>query len=116
MAIDRHERGRCGEDLAAHFLALQGYRILERNRRWADVEVDIVARDRSLLVVVEVKLRCDALGAAADAVQAVQRLRLRRAASLLLERHAWAEAVRLDLVTIDWRGRFLQIEHHVGVL
>lgn len=116
LQIDRQARGKVGEDLAALFLGLLGYAILARNGRWADVEVDLLARHESLLVLVEVKLRHDALGQPEDALHATQRRRLRRAAEVLLERHVWAESVRLDLVTIDWRGPRMQLRHLPGVV
>ena len=101
---DRRERGLAGEDLAARFLELEGYEVLCRNVRCADVEVDLLARRGSLLVLVEVKLRRRGWVRSADAVGEAQRRRLRHAAQALLARHAWAEVVRLDVVGVDWNG------------
>jgi putative endonuclease len=49
--------GRFGEDLAARHLEADGFVVLERNWRCDLGEVDIVARDGSVLVVCEVKTR-----------------------------------------------------------
>ena len=49
--------GRFGEDLAARHLEDDGFVVLERNWRCDLGEVDIVARDGSVLVVCEVKTR-----------------------------------------------------------
>lgn len=49
--------GRRGEDLAVEFLTEEGYEILERNWCFKHIEVDIIARDRDELVIVEVKAR-----------------------------------------------------------
>jgi putative endonuclease len=46
-----------GEKLAVKFLRRQGYKILERNFRIRQGEIDIVARDGEQLVFVEVKTR-----------------------------------------------------------
>ena len=57
---DRHPRralGRYGEDLAARRLSEAGMRILERNWRCREGEIDIVAADGDALVVCEVKTR-----------------------------------------------------------
>lgn len=48
---------RLGEDLAARWLEELGYTILERNRRFRNGEIDVVARDGHRIVFVEVKTR-----------------------------------------------------------
>lgn len=49
--------GRRGEELAVRFLQETGMRILDRNWRCAAGEIDIVAVDGDVLVIVEVKTR-----------------------------------------------------------
>ena len=49
--------GRQGEQLAAEYLQRAGFRILDRNWRCAEGEIDIVAADRRVLVACEVKTR-----------------------------------------------------------
>ncbi|MDR3518728.1 MAG: YraN family protein [Azospirillaceae bacterium] len=72
-------RGRLAEKLCRLILRLKGYRIVAAPMRTPVGEVDIVARTRDTLVIVEVKARGD-LAAAAAAVGARQRRRLTRAA------------------------------------
>jgi ribonuclease HII len=103
MEPELQRRGRIGEGLAAHFLELEGCRVLQRNVRCADVEVDLVARHDRVLLLVEVKLRGRTWAAAGQAVRWPQRQRLVRAAQALLLRHPWAQSVRIDVVAIDWR-------------
>ena len=43
--------GRNGEQAAADYLETEGFRILARNWRCADGEIDIVAMDRHTLVI-----------------------------------------------------------------
>jgi putative endonuclease len=109
------DRGRGGEALAALWLELQGCVILARNSRWADVEVDLVARQDRLLLLVEVKLRRRGPEPSAAALHSRQQLRLRRAASVLLDRFRWAESVRLDQIGIDWVGDELRLCHRRGI-
>jgi putative endonuclease len=104
-------RGRAGEAIAAWFLTLEGYTILARNTRIAGVEVDLVARRGAALVVVEVKTRGSGVQTAGAALGHAQRQRLRRAATALLSRAAWAETVRVDAVGIDWRDGELHAHH-----
>jgi len=61
--------GRIGETIAAGYLRLIGYRIIERNLRIGRNEIDIVAFDGDCLVFVEVKTRRNSrFGSAAEAV------------------------------------------------
>ena len=49
--------GRRGEELAAGYLEAQGMRIVDRNWRCPEGEIDIVALDGDALVIAEVKTR-----------------------------------------------------------
>ena len=49
--------GRSGERLAADYLKTRGYRLVDRNVRRREGEVDLVALQGGTLVFVEVKLR-----------------------------------------------------------
>jgi putative endonuclease len=49
--------GQYGEELAARYLAENGFAILERNWRCEQGEIDIVAREDQALVICEVKTR-----------------------------------------------------------
>ena len=49
--------GRYGEDLAVRHLEDDGFAVLERNWRCELGEIDVVAREGSVLVIVEVKTR-----------------------------------------------------------
>lgn len=53
----QQEFGRWAEAQAADWLGGKGYRILERNWRYKQAEIDIIARDGPILVFVEVKGR-----------------------------------------------------------
>jgi putative endonuclease len=49
--------GRVGEDAACRYLWKKGYRILERNFRKGDGEIDIIAEKNRVIFIVEVKTR-----------------------------------------------------------
>lgn len=57
MTDRRHQLGAWGESEAARFLEMLGYSIVERNVRTRYGELDIVARDGSVLVFVEVRTK-----------------------------------------------------------
>ncbi len=77
-------------------------RILDRNVRYRDGELDIVALDGGTTVFVEVKRRRDAaLGEPAEAVTRTKRLRVVRAARRWLAAHPGrGRSVRFDVVAI----------------
>ena len=52
-----NKRGRRAEWLAACYLRLKGYRIVERGMRTRSGEIDIIARKGDLVAIVEVKYR-----------------------------------------------------------
>lgn len=83
----KDELGRAGEDRAVHHLSGIGYRILDRNWRTAQGELDIVARIERRLAIVEVKTRRTA--AFGHPFEAVDGRKLRRLWQLA---HAWAAA------------------------
>ena len=110
--------GRSGEQAAADYLEAGGFRILERNWRCADGEIDIVAVDRHTFVVCEVKTRSGTrYGTPLESVSRLKRNRLRRLAVRWLTAHGvHFDQVRIDMVGVmrDASGGFI-IEHVRGV-
>ena len=96
------KRGALGEGIACSLLEVNLLRILHRNVRYPDGEIDIIALDGPVVVFVEVKWRRnDALGSAAEAVTPKKRERVVRAARRwLVENPGRAAAVRFDVVAI----------------
>jgi putative endonuclease len=94
--------GRYGEEVAARYLEGLGLAIVERNWRCSEGEIDIVARDGSTLVVVEVKTRSSlAFGHPAESITPRKIRRLRYLAFRWLTEHAvHAPSVRLDAISI----------------
>lgn len=96
------EKGRCGEERAAAFLESQGYRVIARNVRLPEGEIDAVCLDGATLVVVEVKRRdTTGFGRALAAVGARKRAALRRAAADYAQVVAPSAKVRFDVVALD---------------
>jgi len=97
---DRNALGRAGEDAAASYLTSAGWRILARNVRRREGEVDIVARREDTLAFVEVKTRrSTAFGTPGEAVTIRKQRRIRMlAASLLAEGIGRAPLIRFDVI------------------
>lgn len=111
--------GRYGEDLAAAHLVSHGHRLLARNWRCPQGEIDILASDGDTLVVCEVKTRSSTrFGLPAEAVTPAKRRRLRSlAAAWLAETGGGFGTVRFDVVAVlRPRTGPVEIEHLRGVL
>ncbi|HWY66237.1 MAG TPA: YraN family protein [Rhizomicrobium sp.] len=95
-------RGHSSESLAALWLRLKGYRILERRLKTRLGEVDLVAAAPfGPVCFIEVKARSLA-ESAAQAVTAAQQTRIARAASLYLSArpHLSRRGTRFDIIAI----------------
>ena len=98
-------RGRTGETLAAIFLRLKGYRILEARLRTPVGEIDLIASKGRIIAFVEVKARANrdhALGAVTPAGWQ----RISRAADFWMARRPrYADfGWRYDLIAVQpWR-------------
>ena len=104
-------RGRAGESLAAAYLELIGFRILGRNLRLAGVEIDLLARDGEVRVLVEVKARGRTdYGGAALAVDRGKRIRLLRAAHAVEQ--SGASRVRIDVVGVELAPDGAVVRHY----
>jgi putative endonuclease len=96
-----HEIGIKGEKLAAAYLVKKGFRIIQQNWRYHQKEVDIIARDGSELVFVEVKFRStDFFGDPSEAVTLKKQKFLIEAAEAYLETISEDPEVRFDVVSI----------------
>jgi putative endonuclease len=111
--------GKHGEDLAARHLVGAGFTVLARNWRCPVGEIDIVARDGDVLVIVEVKARTStAYGTPAEAITRRKLDKLRELALMWLrENPSGGAQVRFDVVGVllPTSGP-AQLEHLRGVL
>ena len=103
MPLTHVDRGRYGETLAAAFLELRGYTVIERNLRFGRLEIDLVARRHNLVAFVEVKYRRNSRGGGAGAAVGFAKQRdVETAAVGYLQRRGWKRvAVRFDVVTVE---------------
>lgn len=96
--------GRAAEEAAAAFLLEQGYVPIASNLRCGRTELDIVARDRDTLAVIEVRYRARRdFGGAAASVTATKQRHVVHATRILLAREpAFARLpVRFDVVEVE---------------
>jgi putative endonuclease len=116
--VHTRELGSIAEDVAASFLMLQGYKVLERNYRFRTKEIDIVCAQGARVVFVEVKFRrTSRRGLPREAVDQRKRRQIIFAArGFLAERDLGARPCRFDVIEIRTAraGAALVVEHIVG--
>lgn len=112
MSNNRQTLGRRGEDIAAEYLEKKGYQIITRNFRTRLGEIDIIARDKSSIVFIEVKSRTGtAYGSPAAAVTLKKQRQISRVALLYtLEHNQGDSPARFDVVSVLFDGRSSQVE------
>jgi putative endonuclease len=103
----KQRAGAAAEDAAERHLSASGCRVLARNARYREGELDLVVRERDVVVFVEVRLRAsERFGGALASVDVHKQRRLARAAQRWLAEHygeRWP-ACRFDVVTVDGSG------------
>ncbi|MET0734026.1 MAG: YraN family protein [Microbacterium sp.] len=101
---DKDILGRAGEDRAARHLESIGFRIVDRNWRCREGELDLVATCGDALVVVEVKTRrTEGFGHPFEAVDERKRRRLWRLAMAWIASHpaeAQGRRLRIDVIAV----------------
>ncbi len=109
----RHnELGKKGEVLAKKYLTDKGYRIVETNWRFDKDEIDLIAWQDQLLVIVEVKTCSTAyFGEPEEAVDARKESFLIRATEAYLEKYDLDCESRFDIVAIVMNDRETRINH-----
>jgi putative endonuclease len=107
--IGPSSRGSVGSDkerLACAFLEGRGLRLLSRNYRCRQGEIDLVMREADTLVFVEVRFRrSDRFGTAAETVDVHKQRRLAAAASHYLQRHPTRLPCRFDVLAVSGGDR-----------
>lgn len=105
-----------GEREAARYLIAKGYKILARQYRNRQGELDLIALDGDCVVFVEVKTRSSvASGHPAESVTPAKQSQLTRLALVFLKQHRLLEhRARFDVVAITWstQSREPVIEHY----
>ena len=113
---DPHQLGELGEHIAARYLRMYDYKILERNYRCGQGEADIICTKDDSVILVEVKTRLGGEARPEEAVDASKLRRYKRITLQYLMSHEWFESVRLDVVAVNIvEEHRAQVHHFMGV-
>lgn len=108
-----NEFGKLAEELAEAFLKEKGWEILVKNFRHEKAEIDIIAKEKNEIVVVEVKARStDAFMLPQDAVNKKKMRLVVKAANYYIEENNIDLETRFDIISVlpDESGK-LEITH-----
>ncbi|MCF8218057.1 MAG: YraN family protein [Bacteroidales bacterium] len=109
---EHNELGTKGEDMAAHHLAENGYKILDRNWHFGKEEVDIIAQIDDQIVFVEVKTRGSSFfGRPEEFVKKQKQKFIIRAANTYIEKHDIDLEARFDIIGVIVSPRGKEINH-----
>ncbi len=98
--------GFIGEEDACRYLTKAGMRILDRNYRTRTGEIDLIARDKGVIVFIEVKSRATlSYGTPSEAVTKSKQKAIVRTAVVYLKENKLLNAnIRFDVIAIEDRG------------
>lgn len=111
---NKRKTGAYFEQKAAEYLAGQGYRILERNHKNRGGEIDIIARDKEMLVFTEVKFRANVCcGDPLEAVDQKKQRRICTAAVYYYKKHGYGmtQPCRFDVIAFYGDGLVRHIQN-----
>lgn len=109
---EAHELGHKGEALAKNYLSQKKFTILHTNWRWQKAEIDIIAKNNSQLVFIEVKTRQNAkFGRPVEFVSDKKQELMKEAAEAYIEMHSINLEIRFDIIGIILNSNFEKIEH-----
>ncbi len=104
--------GKEGERIAKEFLKKKGYGILKENCRTSFGEIDIMAREKDVLVFVEVKTRTDLnFGFPFEAVNQRKKEKMKKVALSFMKNLKKECPARFDVLSINVEGGREKIEH-----
>lgn len=98
-----HQKGAMAEDIALIFLQQRGFELITQNFNTAYGELDLVVRQSSLLVFVEVRQRkAKALVSALESITAAKQRKIIRSAMVFLQQHPQFEhdECRFDVIAM----------------
>ena len=103
MDMNRRDTGILGEKIACEFLGKNGYDIVETNYRCTEGEIDIIARQKDILIFVEVRTkRTRQFGSPEESITRTKKERLRAVAERYGQEH--------DDIPASWRIDVMAIQ------
>lgn len=106
--MDNHlKKGRQAEQQACEHLRKKGLKLVQKNYRCTSGEIDLIMKDKEMLVFVEVRYRKDIhFGSGAETVNSQKQKKLISAALHYLQRHSSSkQSCRFDVISTTNENR-----------
>ncbi|MCX7066800.1 MAG: YraN family protein [Methylococcales bacterium] len=98
-------RGESAEQQAYQFLLKKGLKLVTRNFRCKQGELDLIMTDEQTLVIIEVRFRqTDKYGSAAESVTRAKQSRIIAATQVYLSSQKINKPIRFDVVALSGNG------------
>ncbi len=116
MSIIKKSTGDLGEDLALKFLKKNGFKIIAKNYTTSFGEIDILARQKSDIVIVEVKTKSTKnFGEGYEMVNYFKKKKLLSLARNLQKEYP-GKTIRIDIVSVDLSEDKSEIKHFINAV
>ncbi|MCG8340011.1 MAG: YraN family protein [Cytophagales bacterium] len=107
-----HRLGEEAERRAVRYLQERGFTLVVCNYRYKKAEIDIIAKERDLLLFVEVKARSsERFGHPEEFVTPLKKQLLLTAAENYIMTHNWTKSIRFDIIAVLKKQGEIQIDH-----
>lgn len=118
MTTHNQQWGEYGENISSTYLEKAGYIIIARNWRCHRQEIDLIAKQQTTLVLIEVKLRLsNSFGSASESLNSRKLQQLKLAATYFLKQHPNSQW-RYDFIAIDFdiHRRLARLSHYRQII
>ena len=114
---ERHELGKTGEEIGTQYLINNGYKLIIRNFRCRQGEIDIIAKDKDEIVFIEVKTRRNTnYGYPIDAVDKRKQKHILNASKYYIYKNKLEKRkIRFDVIEVYKKDKFY-INHIKNIL
>jgi len=117
MKTKNRETGRAGEAIAARHLEKKGYTILEKNFSNKFGEIDIIAKDKNILVFVEVKTKIgEDFGLPEEMITPGKLWRVRNMATMYLQGESAPCRIDVVAIVLGATNEVLRLTHYENVI
>lgn len=114
--MDRRQIGRLAEDLAEKSLSKKGYQILEKNFANRFGEIDIIAKDKDILVFVEVKAKKGVeFGLPEEMINPNKLQKVRNMATVYMKGQNLACRIDVVAILLSEQGHLIRLTHYENV-
>ena len=118
MKTKNLEKGRLGEIIAKKYLQNKRYRILEENYRTKYAEIDLIAREKGILVFIEVRAKTgERFGSPEESINRGKIKKLIRNAKAYAAIKRYGKMYRIDAICIvlDGKRGVSRISHYQNI-